>query len=139
MPQRLTRTKDVISAQACKDLVTLLQGGRQGWPLKKTSGPLIILAFDEAQTLMDLKDTYSTQWSHFNELQHALHALHRSSCSLSSYRRQGRSLSLPWLQPKMPRYKFVPENWSRLSRLWMLGLTPWHTGCLLIMVGIWKI
>lgn len=73
--------------------MTVLQGGRQGSPTplakswqKKTprsaegGGPLIILAFDEAHTLTERKSTYSTQWSGFSELRHALRALHRFSC-----------------------------------------------------------
>ena len=74
--------------------MTLLSGEQQASPLlslpkpqqKKTSGhaksdsPLIILAFDEAHTLTERKNTYSTQWSHFSELRHALRTLHRFPC-----------------------------------------------------------
>ena len=74
--------------------MTLLSGEPQDSPTlprfksrqKKTSGhakgdgPLIILAFDEAHTLTERKNTHSTQWSHFSELQHALRTLHRFSC-----------------------------------------------------------
>ncbi len=79
-------------ARACEDLVTILSGEQQNSPTlpnfrqKKTSGhakddgPLIILAFDEAHTLTERKNTYSTQWSHFSELRHALRSLHRFSC-----------------------------------------------------------
>jgi len=80
-------------ARACEDLVTLLSGEQQDSPTlpksrqKKTSGhakgdgPLIILAFDEAHTLTERKNTHSiTQWSHFSELRHALRSLHRFSC-----------------------------------------------------------
>jgi hypothetical protein len=74
--------------------VTLLSGEQQDSPTlslpksrqKKTpghakgDGPLIILAFDEAHTLTERKNTHSTQWSHFSELRHALRTLHRFSC-----------------------------------------------------------
>jgi len=76
--------------------VTLLSGEQQDSPTlplsksqqKKTSGhakgdsPLIILAFDEAHTLTDRKNTHSTQWSHFSELRHALRTLHHFPCFL---------------------------------------------------------
>jgi hypothetical protein len=74
--------------------VALLSGEQQDSPTlsrpksrqKKTSGhaksdgPLIILAFDEAHTLTERKNTHSTQWSHFSELRHALRTLHRFPC-----------------------------------------------------------
>jgi hypothetical protein len=76
-------------AQTLQDLIEVFNGGRQDSPTPRhqtrlsgrtpKDGPLIILAFDEAHTLTDIKMTNSTQWSIFSKLQHALRALTRFS------------------------------------------------------------
>jgi hypothetical protein len=76
-------------AKTLQDLIEVLNGRRQDSPTPRRrtrfsgrtpkDGPLIILAFDEAHTLTDMKMTDSTQWSNFSELQHALSALTRFS------------------------------------------------------------
>jgi hypothetical protein len=45
-----------------------------------SSGPLLVLAFDEAHMLTERKTVETRHWSNFNELRHALRALHRFSC-----------------------------------------------------------